>query len=58
MFYIRLETPLFGFEVFSVPLQIIYSGLTKRKGSEITMKEFDDLWACCGGGTYVLREDQ
>ena len=33
-------------------------GLTKRKGSEITMKEFDDLWACCGGGAYVLKEDQ
>ncbi|KAL5263853.1 hypothetical protein ACHWQZ_G005059 [Mnemiopsis leidyi] len=39
-------------------LQLDETGLTKRKGSEITMKEFDDLWACCGGGTYVLREDQ
>jgi len=35
-------------------LSLQETGLTRRKGSEITLQEFDDLWSCCGGGAYSV----
>lgn len=36
-------------------LSLQETGLTRRKGSEITLQEFDDLWSCCGGGAYSVN---
>ena len=44
----------YDFKIYFKNISYTTSGLTRRKGSEISLQEFEDLWSCCGGGAYSI----